>query len=68
MGLPFPFNQTSALASVTDRGSTCVASKSTLLKIAIGTLPFEPTLMLFGKLPGLMSMLTSIVLGTISNT
>ena len=43
-----------------DAGSTCVASKVAELRIATGTLPLLVRLMLFGKLPGLMSIETTV--------
>lgn len=50
---------TSASASVTVKGSSLVASKVEALKMATGTVPFDPRLMLLGSLPGLMSMATA---------
>lgn len=55
-----PFSFTGADAKVTVVGFTDTASKPVSLKMAAGAVPFDPRFMLFGKLPGLMSIATSI--------
>jgi hypothetical protein len=46
--MPFRVNFTGALASVTLDGFTVVALNVTVLKIATGTTPLEPRLIVFG--------------------
>ncbi|MBI2361583.1 MAG: hypothetical protein HYV04_22190 [Deltaproteobacteria bacterium] len=51
VGVPFPVSFTGALASVTVVGFTVLASNVAMLRIAAATVPPDPRLMLFGKLP-----------------
>lgn len=62
-----PFSFTGADAKVTVVGFTDTASKPVSLKMAAGAVPFDPRFMLFGKLPGLMSIATSIGSGWSTN-
>lgn len=59
MGTPLPLDATGAPASRIVAGFSVLASKSAVLRMATGTVPTAPRLMVFGKLPGLTSTPTA---------
>src|SRR5436189_3733250 len=65
---PSPFSCTGAPASVTVAGFTRAGALNVLvLKIATGVTPWEPRLIVFWLLPGLMSMATAMAVGPKTN-